>query len=525
MDVAIKMWKAKGVTFTTNTIKEKMEGLMIAKGGLKMNFFKKNKALMNYWWVSALVGVFIAALVIYLSTQSSPKNESPETGANPDPAYVNPLSAFKKKESFKGSCSFNKTLKQCFVANQQLCDEDLKAAKIAWTYFENNYQEKTGLFNAANKYPSTTMWDTGSALAATIAAEDFGIITRKEFDDKVTALIKTLVTMKLFNKEAPNKVYNTKTMNMVTYGNKVTPDGIGVSVLDIARLISWLQTLQCKHPKFTHQVEEAMGRWNFNRLIQDGRMISLKRNMKTKKIDEFKEGRLGYEQYAGKIMSRNGHDLYISSTYNNKNRQNVEILGTTIATDNRTPNMFHSNNSVVTESYVMDAIENGYDEENKPLIDNVYLVQKRRWKKDGIVTAVSEDNINKKPYFVYNTIFSGGDTWVAKSSKGEILKAHKTVSTKAAVALSVLYPEDEYSVVLIDTIRSAYDPKKGWYSGVYENGEGYNTSTTANTNGVILSSLLYKKYGSMYKVCSKCKTEPAATDLSIAPIAASCEVK
>jgi hypothetical protein len=250
-------------------------------------------------------------------------------------------------------------------------------------------------------------------------------------------------------------------------------------------------------------------------------MVSLKRDMKTGEIKEFDEGRLGYEQYAGKIMQRQGFDLFVSSTYNNKNRQNIEINGLQIATDNRTPNMFHSNNSVVTESYVMDAIENGYDEENRPLIDNIYKVQKRRWLKDGIVTAVSEDNINKKPYFVYNTIFSGGDTWVAKSSKGKILKSHQTVSVKAAIALAALYPDDPYSDVLIDKVKSAYDPEKGWYSGIYENGEGYNTSATANTNGVILSSLLYKKYGSTYDVCSKCKSE----EVKIEKTALACGVK
>ena len=305
-------------------------------------------------------------------------------------------------------------------------------------------------------------------------------------------------------------------MKMVTYANKVTPDGIGVSALDLARLISWLNTLTCKHPKFKHQVDLAVKRWNFDRLNEDGNLVSLKRDLKTGEIKLFQEGRLGYEQYAGKILERHGLNLPVSSTYNNKSRQNIEIYGVSIATDNRTPNKFHANNSVVTESYVMDAIENGYDDENRPLIDNVYQVQKRRWEREGIVTAVSEDNINKKPYFVYNTIFSGGDTWVAKSSRGAILKNHKTVSTKAAFALAALYPDDEYSAVLIDKVKSAYHPDKGWYSGIYENGEGYNTSITANTNGVILSLLLYKKYGSTYSVCDKClKKEPIASKLPL----------
>jgi len=236
-------------------------------------------------------------------------------------------------------------------------------------------------------------------------------------------------------------------------------------------------------------------------------MHSIKRYPKTGETKSFQEGRFGYEQYAAKILKREGHDLYISSTYNNQDRNDIDILGVTVATDNRTPEEYHSSNSVVSESYIMDAIENGYDDENTDIIDNIYKVQKRRWEQTGIVTAISEDNINRKPYFIYNTIFSGGKTWVAKTSKGEILQQHKTVSNKAALAMAILYPEDEYSTVLVDKVKSAYDPKKGWYSGIYENGDGYNSTTTANTNGVILSALLYKKYGSTYQICEKCQAE------------------
>jgi hypothetical protein len=221
---------------------------MTKKRPAKKNFWP----LINHWLAPTLIGALIVTPIIYFSS----KIEAQPVLLT---STVNPLTEFVKKETFsKASCTFKTGLAQCFQSKKTLCDDDLKAAKIAWKYFENNYQKKTGLFNAANKYPSTTMWDTGSALAATIAAQDFGIISKKEFDDKITALLKTLVTMKLFNKEAPNKVYNTKTMNMVTYANKVTPDGIGVSVLDMARLISWLNTLSCKHSKFKHQVGMAI---------------------------------------------------------------------------------------------------------------------------------------------------------------------------------------------------------------------------------------------------------------------------
>ena len=153
----------------------------------------------------------------------------------------------------------------------------------------------------------------------------------------------------------------------------------------------------------------------------------------------------------------------------------------------------------------MDAIENGIDAENKPLIENIFKVQKRRWEETGIVTAVSEDNLDQKPYFLYNTIFTAGLPWNATTDKGVRYDHLKTLSVKAALSLALLFPDDPYSKTLAYTVSTAYDPERGWYSGVYENGGGYNKAITANTNGIILSLLLYKKYGEFYPICKRCQ--------------------
>ncbi len=393
----------------------------------------------------------------------------------------------------------------CVVPRKPLQDADNEVAKIAWKYFENNYNTETGLVNAVNNFKSTTMWDTGSALAATIAARDFGLIDKKDFDDRIVALLKTLATMKLFNGEAPNKVYNTKSMLMVDYGNKPVDGGIGVSTLDLARLMSWLNTLSCMHPKYHSAVTKVLSRWKYGRLIKHGLMYGLARDKKDKKrIRVLQEGRLGYEQYAAKIFERFGFNLRVAASYENEFRGDTEILGVSIAHDLRTPEEYHANNYVVTESYTMDAMELGLDAENTGLLRNIFDVQKRRWENTGTVTAVSEDNINQKPWFLYNTIFNAGKAWQTTNSSDVIYDELKSVSTKAAVTMAILYPDEDYSGVLASAIESAYDPDKGWYSGIYESGAGYNTVVTANTNGVILSALLFKKYGALFPMCEKC---------------------
>ena len=55
----------------------------------------------------------------------------------------------------------------------------------AWQYFVTNYQPATGLVNAVNNYPSTTMWDSASYLAALTAARELGIIDKEQFDQRL----------------------------------------------------------------------------------------------------------------------------------------------------------------------------------------------------------------------------------------------------------------------------------------------------------------------------------------------------
>lgn len=460
----------------------------------------KNNLNIAFAW---LAGLALAGIIILFVSHTEPQ---PDTKPNATQSVFSLLSASTRSTRTDTFCALAVGPdNSCLGKSQALCSKDLEMAQIAWQYFENNYNPETGLYNAADKYPSTTMWDTGSALAATIAAHDFGIIDDKTFDERIRTMFKTLNSMELFNKEAPNKVYHTIKGEMVDYRNQPTPDGIGVSTLDLARLISWLNTLSCMYPKYAYPAQQVIKRWDMTRLISKGQMYGLYRDPISKNISVVQEGRLGYEQYAGKIFRDLGYDQRVSAVYDNEYRETINIYDVPIAYDRRDPRDLGAYNYVVTESYAMDAIENGIDAENRPLLDNIYKVQKRRWEETGIVTAVSEDNIDQKPYFLYNTIFTAGLPWNTTTDKGVRYDNLKTTSIKAAMSMALLYPDDSYSKELAYTISSAYDPERGWYSGIYESGGGYNKAITANTNGIIMSLLLYKKYGEFAPVCKRCQ--------------------
>ena len=59
--------------------------------------------------------------------------------------------------------------------------------------------------------------------------------------------------------------------------------------------------------------------------------------------------------------------------------------------------------------------------------------------------------------------------------------------------------ETDYTKKLIKAVSGLNDPEKGWYSGLYDKTGLPNKALTANTNGIILESLAYKKTGIMLK--------------------------
>ena len=128
------------------------------------------------------------------------------------------------------------------VRQGELTPREMAVAKNAWQYFVANTQPTTGLVNAVNKYPSTTMWDSASYLAALTAARELKIIDKAEFDRRLLQFLATLNKLTLFQNQVPNKAYNTITGQKVDYLNK--PGEIGFSAIYIGRMMLGLKILK-----------------------------------------------------------------------------------------------------------------------------------------------------------------------------------------------------------------------------------------------------------------------------------------
>ncbi len=390
----------------------------------------------------------------------------------------------------------------------ELTEKEMDMARIAWTYFENNYQEATGLVNAVNNYPSVTWWDAASYLAGMVSALELGIIKKEEFDRRLVKFLTTLNKLDLFMGELPNKAYNTLTAAKVDYGNQ--PGEIGYSALDLGRLMIWLYIIKHRYPEFATSIDSVMLRWNYCNVVDENGTMFGALLEEGKPVQYLQEGRLGYEEYAAKGFELWGFDTTQAAMA--EPYATINLYGYDVPYDTRDPRKLKAHSYVVTESYVLDGIEMGWDlvSDRSPHDDyyshkwiaefalQIYRVQEERYKQTGIITARTEHQLAGAPYFVYDTIYTDGFAWNTISEIGDYLPQFSAVAIKGAMGMWVLW-DTPYTDLLFDHVSTAYDREKGFYEGIFENGEGIINTFTSNNNGITLEILLYKKEGKLLK--------------------------
>ena len=374
-------------------------------------------------------------------------------------------------------------------------ESDLDYARIAWRYFENNTHKTTGLVNSADKYPSTTMWETGSYFIAVISAELLEIIDPDEAQSRLLLALETLSNLRLFDDLLPNKAYNVQTAELVDYGNRPVERGLGWSALDIARMVGALAQVESRYPELAPQVTALLDKWHLTQMIEGGQLIG--GNIANDKLRRDQEGRVGYEQYAAKAMMLFGYDMV--NAYGVEDHLMVKnVLGHPVPVDTR----LHRNVTpafTVSEPYIFDGLAFGFDDRSHRFATAIYHAQEARFMETGILTAVSESHLDEAPYFVYSSIWGGGAPWAVMTFKGDRLDSKRTVTTKVSFAMDALFGT-EYTRKLVSAIAPTANYERGWPEGIYEVDGSTNTSITANTNATVLAALAFRRHGPLIRV-------------------------
>ncbi|MBC7474028.1 MAG: DUF3131 domain-containing protein, partial [Candidatus Sericytochromatia bacterium] len=147
----------------------------------------------------------------------------------------------------------------------ELSKDELEEAKIAWKYFDNNYNLATGMISSIDHGTTTSMWDIADYIAALVSAQQLEIISNIQFDERLTKILTFLNTMQLFDNKIPNKYYS------VMNGDKVDLNGTradyGWSAVEIGRLLIWLKILSIRYPNYSEYIDKAILRWSFCDII------------------------------------------------------------------------------------------------------------------------------------------------------------------------------------------------------------------------------------------------------------------
>ncbi|MGM3307091.1 DUF3131 domain-containing protein [Anabaena sp. WFMT] len=381
----------------------------------------------------------------------------------------------------------------CSNITTPLTSEEQAYANEAWQYFVKNYQPETGFTNSTGGYPSSTLWDMGNYLMALNAARWLNLIDQPEFDSRTNKFLTGLSKLKLFEDALPNKVYNTATGQMVDYGNNPLEKGIGWSALDVGRVLAAFHVIRTCHPQYNDWLKGIVTKWQLGRSLKDDQLFgaAVLPDQSTLLVQE---GRLGYEEYAVR-----GYELWgfkAPKAVALEPYKFVDINGISIPVDTRDFPNTGANNYVVSESYILDGIEFGLEGYLQDFAKRVLEVQKRRYESTGQLTAVSEDNIDQPPYFLYNTVYANGVPWATITDENKLFPQFRSLSTKAAFGWRYLFPNDAYAQKLFDAVKDLRSPDGGgFYAGIYEESKQPNKALTGNTNGLIMEILYYKARG------------------------------
>ncbi|MCS6808401.1 MAG: DUF3131 domain-containing protein [Bacteroidota bacterium] len=382
----------------------------------------------------------------------------------------------------------------------RLTEEETMWAKVAWKYFENNYNPQSGLVNIKDGYQLVTMESVADYIIALMSARELDIISKHEFDSRLSLVFGFLNTMQLAFGELPNVNYNAVSMRPTDFANN---EGvIGWAINHIGRLLVVLRLLRNRYPQYGEYADRVVLRWTFcNALDRHGNLYSAV-NVNGKP-ERYLDAKHGWKEYTARGFKAWGFRADSSAVLDPVDI--IRIFDVDLYIDGRDERETGSNNAISTVPYMYMALEFGW--ENIPYLaidpryynqmQAVYEVQKRRHEREDIFTARATHEVNTEPYTVYDAIFSNGYKWTTISASGVYYPFLSAVSTKAAFGMWAIW-KTEYTDMLMLITSLLFDPARGWYEGRQEKTGDVVRTITCSTNSAVLEALHFKKTGRLY---------------------------
>ena len=386
----------------------------------------------------------------------------------------------------------------------------LRLALGAWKYFKENTESSTGLVypnvlindDYTYKHPKAAIWDIASSLLGIASAEKLGIISLKEGIHRITRILDFLQTCELYQGQYPNFNYDVTTTQMVK-------EGPGIAWDDLARMLVALKIIKTHYPSLEDSCNSVIERWvltSIEVLYQPDKDEEILKEVKASPYWDYMDASFGLWGYRNEPAS---------SWTSLKNKMYGLFSGS---------ESDYYSKLLIPESYILEAIEIGQTESNKEILNLIHNLQKARYEDEGIITCISEGDLDRNPWFVYCGLVAseeGFTIWPVVRTiweDGESYPEYRFISSKAAIAWQAL-KENDYTRLSYDLIRrKALNYQLGFYTGIYEESQKINSSLSVNANGIILESLWFKKRGKKPLVYSGQPDVPEAEENMLSSI-------
>lgn len=359
-------------------------------------------------------------------------------------------------------------------------------AEIAWQFFSAPAPGvDRGLVPAATwpegdgfgRYNILTMWDVGSLILAYVSARSIGLITEKEFDGRIKAVMAFLRRSEFRWGKLTLPNYRTASSG----GRTVEP---GYDATDTGRLLLALHILD-KSTNGAYRVKQQVARWNIAGTLVDGRLRDIKSGA------SFESRSFNYIHYIARANKLWG--IEVATGFDRP-----LALGDV---DARAAYLAHvaKIGPIGSEPSATEAVELGHSPHSRILADVLYAAQKERYAETGHLTCVSEAPIDQKPWFTYqgyNLDATAGPRWTVDSAftdprwrTSAFADTFRMISSKAAY-LWLAERGDDYAVKLRDLmVEKAASAKRGFHPGIYETSGIAPKLMDVNTNAAVLESI------------------------------------
>ncbi|MDF8351644.1 DUF3131 domain-containing protein [Serratia nevei] len=161
---------------------------------------------------------------------------------------------------------------------------------------------------------------------------------------------------------------------------------------------------------------------------------------------------------------------------------------------------------VTTMPYLLTGLEAGFDIRSAEISWRVMKVQESRYRSHGDYAYVNADNEEQLPRFIDDAVISRFPALIDKS-RAEIKEAALQLSTKSVFGWYALF-RTPWSDEMRRRAAVLFEPGRGWYEGIIAANGQQSRVIGANTNALILESLVYIAQGPLF--CQNCAPAPPA---------------